>query len=62
MEEWKLHVINVMNVIRSVGRRKLKPRKTRLNVGRRKLKPRKTRLNVWVFDGICVPLQKESKP
>ena len=37
-----------MNVIRSVGRRKLKPRKTRLNV--------------WVFDGICVPLQKESKP
>ena len=48
MEEWKLHVIYVMNVIRSVGRRKLKPRKTRLNV--------------WVFDGICVPLQKESKP
>ena len=48
MDDWKLHVINVMNVIRPVGRRKLKQRKTRLNV--------------WVFDGICVPLQKESKP
>ena len=51
MEDWKLHVINVINVMNVIR-----------SVGRRKLKPRKTRLNVWVFDGICVPLQKESKP